>query len=57
MYRNYIKRLLDLLLSAVAAVVLAIPMAILAIWIKIDSRARCFSSSGGWGPTRPISTF
>lgn len=37
MYRNYIKRLLDLLLSAVAAVVLAIPMAILAIWIKIDS--------------------
>ena len=37
MYRNYIKRLLDLLLSAVAAVALAIPMAILAIWIKIDS--------------------
>ena len=42
MYRNYIKRLLDLLLSAVAAVVLAIPMAILAIWIKIDSPGPVF---------------
>lgn len=42
MYRNYIKRLLDLLLSAVAAVVLAIPMAILAIWIKIDSPGTVF---------------
>lgn len=42
MYRNYIKRLLDLLLSAVAAVVLAIPMAILAIWIEIDSPGPVF---------------
>lgn len=42
MYRNYIKRLLDLLLSAVAAVVLALPMAILAIWIKIDSPGPVF---------------
>nr|WP_317401076.1 sugar transferase [uncultured Gemmiger sp.] len=42
MYRNYIKRLLDLLLSAVAAVILAIPMAILAIWIKIDSPGPVF---------------
>lgn len=42
MYRNYIKRLLDLLLSAMAAVVLAIPMAILAIWIKIDSPGPVF---------------
>lgn len=42
MYRNYIKRLLDLLLSAVAAIVLALPMAILAIWIKIDSPGPVF---------------
>lgn len=42
MYRNYIKRLLDLLLSAIAAVILAIPMAILAIWIKIDSPGPVF---------------
>lgn len=42
MYRNYIKRLLDLLLSAVAAIVLALPMAILAVWIKIDSPGPVF---------------
>ncbi len=42
MYRNYIKRLLDLLLSAIAAVILAIPMAILAIWIKLDSPGPVF---------------
>lgn len=42
MYRNYIKRLLDLLLSAAAAVVLALPMAALAIWIKIDSPGPVF---------------
>ncbi len=42
MYRNYIKRLLDLLLSAVAAVVLAIPMGIMAIWIKLDSPGPVF---------------
>ena len=42
MYRNYIKRLLDLLLTAVAAIVLALPMAILAVWIKIDSPGPVF---------------
>lgn len=42
MYHNYIKRLLDLLLSAVAAIVLALPMAILAVWIKIDSPGPVF---------------
>lgn len=42
MYRNYIKRLLDLLLSAMAAIVLALPMAALAIWIKIDSPGPVF---------------
>ncbi len=42
MYRNYIKRLLDLLLSAAAAIVLALPMAVLAVWIKIDSPGPVF---------------
>lgn len=42
MYRNYIKRLLDLLLSAAAAIVLALPMAALAVWIKIDSPGPVF---------------
>lgn len=42
MYRNYIKRLLDFLLSAVAAVILAIPMGIMAIWIKLDSPGPVF---------------
>ena len=42
MYRNCVKRLLDLILSAMAAVILAIPMAILAIWIKVDSPGPVF---------------
>lgn len=37
MYRNFIKRLLDILLSAVGILVLLIPMLILVILIKIDS--------------------
>lgn len=38
MYKNYIKRLLDVVLSLIALIVLAIPMLIVAILIKIDSR-------------------
>ena len=38
MYKHCCKRLLDILLSAVALVVLAIPMALIALIIKIDSR-------------------
>ena len=33
MYESYIKRLLDLILSLAACVVLAIPMGIIALWI------------------------
>ena len=36
MYKHIIKRLIDLILSSVAIVVLAIPMLIIAIAIKID---------------------
>ena len=37
MYRRFIKRLIDLVLSGIAILVLAIPMLIIAIIIKIDS--------------------
>lgn len=37
MYRNFIKRLLDILLSAIGILVLLIPMLIVVILIKIDS--------------------
>ena len=37
MYRSYLKRVLDLILSTVAIVVLSIPMLVIAIIIKIDS--------------------
>ena len=37
MYKNFIKRLLDLMLSGIALIILAIPMLIVAIVIKIDS--------------------
>lgn len=42
MYRDHIKRLLDLILSLAAAVVLAIPMGLLALWVKLDSPGPVF---------------
>lgn len=36
MYKNFVKRLIDLILSSVGIIVLAIPMLIIAIAIKID---------------------
>ena len=37
MYQTYVKRALDLILSLLAVIVLAIPMGIIALWIKLDS--------------------
>ena len=42
MYRNCIKRLLDIVLSLAAILVLAIPMALVALWIKLDSPGPVF---------------
>ena len=36
MYKHIIKRLIDIILSAIAIIVLAIPMLIIALAIKID---------------------
>lgn len=47
MYESYIKRLLDLILSLAACVVLAIPMGIIALWIKKIRRDQCSLSSAG----------
>ena len=38
MYRKFFKRLIDLILSALALVILAIPMLIFALLIKLDSK-------------------
>ena len=37
LYQTYVKRALDLILSLLAVIVLAIPMGIIALWIKLDS--------------------
>ena len=42
MYKNIIKRLIDIILSGVGLVVAAIPMLIVAILIKIDSPGPVF---------------
>lgn len=42
MYQRYVKRVLDFVLSLAAAVVLAIPMGIIAVWIKCDSPGPVF---------------
>ena len=36
MYKNVIKRLIDFILSSIAIIVLALPMLIISIVIKID---------------------
>lgn len=42
MYRAFFKRLLDILLSLAAIFVLALPMALIAVWIKLDSPGPVF---------------
>lgn len=42
MYQNGIKRLLDFVLSLLGCVVLALPMALVALWIKCDSPGPVF---------------
>ena len=42
MYERYIKRLLDIILSLAATIILAIPMGLVALWIKIDSPGPVF---------------
>ena len=37
MYQTYVKRALDLILSLLAVIVLAIPMGVIALWIKPGS--------------------
>ena len=38
MYKNVIKRLIDFILSSIAIIVLALPMLIISIVIKIEKR-------------------
>ena len=38
MYRKFVKRLIDIVLSAMGLIILAVPMLILAIIVKIDSK-------------------
>ena len=45
MYERYGKRLLDIILSLTATIILAIPMGLVALWIKLDSPGPVFSSS------------
>ena len=38
MYKNYIKRLIDILFSSIGLIVLVIPMAVIAVIVKLDSK-------------------
>lgn len=44
MYKNVIKRLIDFILSSIAIIVLALPMLIISIVIKIDDPGRFYLS-------------
>lgn len=37
-YKNYIKRLIDIVLSSIGLIVLAVPMAVIAVIVKLDSK-------------------
>lgn len=37
MYKNYIKRVIDIVLSSMGLIVLAVPMAVIAVIVKLDS--------------------
>ena len=41
-YKNYIKRLIDIVLSSIGLIVLAVPMAVIAVIVKLDSRGPVF---------------
>ena len=42
MYERYGKRLLDIILSLTATIILAIPMGLVALWIKLASPGPVF---------------
>ena len=37
-YKNYIKRLIDIVLSSIGLIILAVPMAVIAVIVKLDSK-------------------
>ena len=45
MYERYGKRLLDIILSLAATIILAIPMGLVALWIKLDSPGPVFQAA------------
>jgi lipopolysaccharide/colanic/teichoic acid biosynthesis glycosyltransferase len=42
-----LKRLFDLIASSIGLLLLAGPLLLVALWIKLDSPARCFSARYG----------
>ena len=57
MYRNGIKRLLAIVLSLCGMVCLSWLFLILAVAIKLDSPARCFSNRNVWVLAKSTFTF
>ena len=56
MYKNFVKRLFDILISGVAIIILAIPMLIVAIIIKIDSPGPVFFKQKRVGQNKKLFT-
>lgn len=57
MYQRYVKRLLDIILSLAATILLAIPMGIIALWIKADSPGPVFFKRAVSARAKRILTF
>ena len=57
MYQRYVKRLLDIILSLAATILLAIPMGIIALWIKADSPGPVFFKQRRVGKGKTHLTF
>ena len=54
MYRNYIKRLLAIILSLGGMICLSWLFLILSVAIKLDSPGRSFSGRNGWAKIKSI---
>ena len=58
MYRNFIKRLIDCLLSLIGLIICFIPMVIIAIAIKLDSKGPVLFKQRRLGKgTKPFTVF
>lgn len=54
MYKNFLKRLIDIILSSIGIIILALPMAVIAVIIRADSPGKALFSQKRIGKNKKI---